>query len=315
MQRCRTAVNRKLQPTAPRMLTIWLLLAFFKDLAGLGLADGNIASSRLLNGSLGQSFSLPVHIPFADPLILTWDFRSSDAGKKNQICTKSQNNPAKCSDDFRQRVRLNLSDYSLEIKSLTKSDQGWYEVNARSEQVVHAELMELRVYEPVSIPSIEVTDMLFNETCNVSLKCSVENGSDLTYSWWTGGEEVRTDKLQSVTHDGRRLQLLVYPNSTNRAYNCTVKNPVSEATCMITLEPHCKQAPNTEGTSEPALYADIKRSSNTRDESQGHLCQLDISKRQQGGRVQLTTVYDEIKFNPDVPTPMTEKGQEASANA
>ncbi|XP_048376308.2 SLAM family member 5-like isoform X3 [Stegostoma tigrinum] len=310
MQRCRTAVNRKLQPTAPRMLTIWLLLAFFKDLAGLGLADGNIASSRLLNGSLGQSFSLPVHIPFADPLILTWDFRSSDAGKKNQICTKSQNNPAKCSDDFRQRVRLNLSDYSLEIKSLTKSDQGWYEVNARSEQVVHAELMELRVYEPVSIPSIEVTDMLFNETCNVSLKCSVENGSDLTYSWWTGGEEVRTDKLQSVTHDGRRLQLLVYPNSTNRAYNCTVKNPVSEATCMITLEPHCKQgqerkvvvgqlhigliiaavaifisvllvlfyvqrkkkhsklseAPNTEGTSEPALYADIKRSSNTRDE-------------------------------------------------
>ncbi|XP_048472921.1 signaling lymphocytic activation molecule-like isoform X2 [Rhincodon typus] len=219
--------------------------------AGLGLADGNLASSRLLNGSLGRSFSLPVHIPWADPLILTWDFRNSSAGKKIQICTKALNNPEKCSNEFGQRIRLNLTDYSLEIQSLTKSDQGWYEVNARSEQNVHVEVMELRVYEPVSIPTIEVTNVPFSETCNISLQCSAENGSNLTYSWWTGGEEVGIDKLHSVTNDGRRLQMFVYPNSTNRAYNCTVRNPVSEATYMITLEPHCKQGQEKKEVVEP----------------------------------------------------------------
>ncbi|XP_072405896.1 SLAM family member 9-like isoform X2 [Chiloscyllium punctatum] len=303
-------INRRLFFTAPRMLTMWLLCSLLKDRVGLAQADGNPMSSHLLNGSLGQSLALPVHIPWPDPLILTWDFRSSSTGRKFQICYKARNNPAECSDGFKERFRLNLTDYSLEIQTLMKSDQGWYEVNARSGQDVHVELMELRVYEPVSKPLMQVTSVTQGGICHINLSCSVKRGSNVTYSWWTGGEEVTGDEFHNVTDEGRRLKMFASSNSTSKAYNCTVRNPVSEDTDMIILEPHCEQgkkqeenkkqlhtgliiaaiaiftcgllimfcvrrkkkhfklseARNNEAASEPALYAEIRRSSNARDQ-------------------------------------------------
>ncbi|XP_078422839.1 SLAM family member 9-like isoform X1 [Cetorhinus maximus] len=340
----------------PRILIIWLLLTLLNDPRGLGQADGNLQ----VNGILGQSVTLPVNLPWTDPSIITWDFRNSSTAKKVQVCTKTRNSPAECNNDLGQRVRLNLTDYSLEIQTLIKSDQGWYETNARSGQGVHVEVMELRVYERLSNPTIQINNVSSNGICNVSLSCVVENNSDLNYTWWRGAEMITSGEPHSMPDNLWNLEVSLNLHDNNTIYKCTVKNPVSEEAQSIDLAMECdmegnkargnqqlhigliiagitififilitiffvlrkkhpkpNEAPNTEGTSEPAQYAVIRKPICARVQSQEHLCQLDANERQQSQGVQLTTIYDEIKFNPDVSTPkmVMQKGQEASANA
>ncbi|XP_038673367.1 signaling lymphocytic activation molecule-like isoform X2 [Scyliorhinus canicula] len=327
-----------------------VFLGLLTERGGLGQVDGNPSSlQRLVNGTRGQSLKLSLHLPWADPLMVSWDFRNSSTGGKIQVCSKAKHNPVIFNNEFGQRIQLNLTDYSLEIQTLQRSDQGLYEVSARSVQGVYEEKMELRVYERVSSPSIQINNVSSNGICNVSLSCLLENNSDLSYSWWRESEVV----------NGRTLEMTLDLHAIKTVYNCTVRNPISEETVSINLAGPCNikdttttankqlhigltvavitifiiiviaivmwrknklktnEAPNTEGTSEPVQYAVIKRPGNAREQSQGHLCQLDANERQQSRGVQLTTIYDEIKFNPDVSTPMMvmQKGQEASANA
>uniref|UniRef100_UPI00398EE628 SLAM family member 9-like isoform X2 n=1 Tax=Pristiophorus japonicus TaxID=55135 RepID=UPI00398EE628 len=346
----------------PRIVISWLLLTVLNEQGGLGKVVGNLAPGHLVNGTLGQSVTLPVNIPQTELQSITWDFRNGNNGKKIQVCSKFVHNPEKCNNELGEKFRLNLNDYSLEIQTLIKSDQGLYEVNARTEQGVHEETVELRVYEGVSSPRIQISDVSSDRICNVTLSCSVESGSDLIYSWWRGDGDITADWSHRVTDNGSRLEVSLNPHDTSTVFNCTVRNPVSEKTWSVDLAHSCNittggdkehkgpvlhkgiiaaitvvvillvigivyayrrkqskpdEAPNTEGTSEQAQYAEIRKSSNARDQSQGHLRQLDASEGQHSRGVQLITIYDEIKFNPDVPTPTmaAKKGQEASANA
>ncbi|XP_067830129.1 signaling lymphocytic activation molecule-like isoform X2 [Heptranchias perlo] len=343
-----------------RIVIRWLFLAFLNDPGGIGQAVGNLVPRHLVNGTLGQSIILPTNIRGAE-LVITWDFTNSTTGKKIEVCSKPRNSPAECNNELGERFRLNLSDYSLQIQTLLKSDNGLYEVTGRSGKGVNEEAVELRVYERVSSPSIRTSDVLSDGSCNVTLICSVESSSELIYSWWRGGGEVIADGSHSVNDSGSRLAVSLNPYATSTVYNCTVRNPVSEESRSVDLAGPCNitmrgdeqqgskhvglftgitlvvvaliviviiymrkkkqskpdEAPYTEGTSEPVQYAEISRPSSARDQSQGHLRQLDASQGQQRRGVQLTTIYDEIKFNPDVSAPMTamKKGQKSSANA
>ncbi|XP_038673370.1 LOW QUALITY PROTEIN: SLAM family member 9-like [Scyliorhinus canicula] len=223
------------------LCTSWLMLFLFITDHGLGQVDGNPSSlQRLVNGTWGQSLKLSLHLPWADPLVVTWDFRNSSAGKRLQVCSKARHNPVDCNNEFGQRIRINLTDYSLEIQTLKKSDQGLYEVNARSEQDVYEEKMELRVYERVSRPKIQLmTNVFSGGICNVTLSCSVESGSDLVYSWWRGGEVVQSGGPHSMTDNGRELSVSSNLHVTSRVYNCRVRNPVSEETESMDLTGPC----------------------------------------------------------------------------
>ncbi|XP_078073569.1 SLAM family member 9-like isoform X2 [Mustelus asterias] len=220
------------------ILIIWFLLALLNDLNGLGQVDGN-SVLHLVNGTLGQSLMLSLHLPWADPSIVTWDFRNSSTGSKIQVCMKVQNSPTDCNNELGQRINLNLTDYSLEIQTLMKSDQGFYEVNARSGQKVYEKIIELRVYERVSNLSIQIKDVSSNGICNVSLSCSVENNSNLKYSWWRGSEVVTTSGSHSVTDNGTTLEVSLDRHKAKAVYNCMVKNPVSEETGSIDLAGPC----------------------------------------------------------------------------
>ncbi|XP_072331480.1 SLAM family member 9-like isoform X2 [Scyliorhinus torazame] len=217
-----------------------VFLVLLTERAGLGQVDGNPNSlQRLVNGTWGQSVRLSLNLPWADPLMVTWDFRNSSAGRKIQVCTKARHNPVDCHNDFGQRIWLNLTDYSLEIQTLQKSDQGLYEVNARSEQDVYEEKVELRVYERVSNPRIQINTVFSNWICNVSLSCLLENNSDLSYSWWRESEVVTTGRQHQVTDNGRTLEMTLYLHAIKTVYNCTVSNPISEATVSINLAGPC----------------------------------------------------------------------------
>ncbi|XP_051899444.1 signaling lymphocytic activation molecule-like isoform X3 [Pristis pectinata] len=204
----------------------------------LGLTAGTPATRRVVYGALGQSITLPGNMSGENISIITWDYRDPSKQKKVQLCLKTQNNPTKYN---RESIRLNLKDYSLEIQNLQDSDQGLYEINARTDQGVHEEVMELQIYERVSTPVINISKVISDEMCNISLHCSLERGTEPVYTWWTGDGEVTADESHVLTDGGMTLALSLKLND-NTVYNCTVRNPVSEATWSMDLTNMCRSS-------------------------------------------------------------------------
>ncbi|XP_072892359.1 SLAM family member 9-like [Hemitrygon akajei] len=219
-------------------VTITYLL--LSDSGVLAESDVNPATHRVVNGALGQLVTLPGNVPGESISVITWDYINSSNQKKVQLCVKYINSPTTC---IRERMTLNPKDYSLEIQNLTDSDEGLYEINARTDTDVHEEVVELQIYEPISTPVISISKFISDEVCNISLHCLLERGSEPVYTWWTEGDEVTTDESHVLTDGGRRQELSLRP-SDNRVYNCTVRNPVSEATTSVDLRKLC---PVTEG--------------------------------------------------------------------
>lgn len=204
--------------------------------SGLGQTAGKPGTRRLVNGTLGQSVTLPGCISGENISVLTWDYRSSPTTGKVQLCTKTQNSPIQCD---KQRIRLNLKDCSLEIQNLTEHDQGLYEMNLRMALVVHEQVTELKIYERVSLPVIDISEAFSDGVCNVSLVCSLEHGTEPVYTWWSGDGKVTADGSHILTDEGRRLALSIPLPNNNSVYNCTVGNPVSEETRSVDLTQLC----------------------------------------------------------------------------
>ncbi|XP_072115245.1 SLAM family member 9-like [Mobula birostris] len=321
-------------------------------LSNSGETDGNLATRHVVNGTLGQSVVLPGNLPGQNISGIAWDYTNSSHQKKIQLCVKYTNSPATCN---RKRITLNLKDYSLEIWNLTDSDEGLYEINARTDTDLHQRVTELQIYESVSTPVINSSKFNSGEVCNISLHCLLERGTEPVYSWWTEDDEVMADESHVLTDGRRRLELSLRLSDNNTVYNCTVTNPVSEATmsvdlrklCLVTegekllrplhigliiaavlifflvailfvlywnREPKVNEAVNTEGRSESVLYAVIRRANLARDQPQGHLHQLDANEGHQNPRAQLTTIYDEIKYNPDLNTLLAATSMEQKFN-
>ncbi|XP_055522191.1 signaling lymphocytic activation molecule-like isoform X1 [Leucoraja erinacea] len=221
---------------------LWLLLSDSgggsENIAagGLGQTAGKPGTRRLVNGTLGQSVTLPGCISGENISILTWDYRSSPTTGKVQLCTKTQNSPIQCN---KQGIRLNLKDCSLEIQNLTEHDQGLYEMNLRTTLAVHEQVTELKIYERVSLPVINISEAFTEGVCNVSLVCSLEHGTEPVYTWWSGDGKVTADGSHILTDEGRRLALSIPLPNNNSVYNCTVGNPVSEETRSVDLTQLC----------------------------------------------------------------------------
>ncbi|XP_062905756.1 T-lymphocyte surface antigen Ly-9-like [Mobula hypostoma] len=316
---------------------IYLLLS---DSGVLAETDGNPTARRVVNGTLGQSVTLPGNVPGESISFITWDYIYSSNQKMVQLCVKYKNSPITCN---RERMTLNRKDCSLEIQNLTDSDEGLYEIIARTNTDLHHEVTELRIYESVSTPVIKSSKFNSDEVCKISLRCSLEHGTKPVFTWWTGGDEVTADESHVLTDGGRRLELSVRLSENNAVYNCTVRNPVSEAATSVDLRRLClvtegekllrplhirlittialkafitaivfalcwkrelkfNKASDTERRSKSVLYAVTRRTNIAMDQPQRHLHQLDANVGHQNPRAQLTTIYDEIKYNPDLNT-------------
>ncbi|XP_032903634.1 signaling lymphocytic activation molecule-like isoform X2 [Amblyraja radiata] len=212
------------------------IICLLSDTGGLGQTAGKPGTRRLVNGTLGQSVTLPGCISGENILILTWDYRSSPTSDKVQLCTKSQNNPIQYD---KQGIRLNLNDTSLEIQNLTEHDQGLYEMNVWTKLAVHEQVTELKIYERVSLPVITISEAFSDGVCNVSLVCSLEHGTEPVYTWWSGDGKATADGSHILTDEGRRLALSIPLPNNNSVYKCTVGNPVSEETRSVDLTQLC----------------------------------------------------------------------------
>ncbi|CAK7307634.1 SLAM family member 9 [Vulpes lagopus] len=201
----------------------WLLLLLLLR-AAEGYSGDDVDAEEVV-GVLQESISLPVEIP-ADEEVenIIWSSSASLAvvipGREGQPTKIVLTNPR-----YQRRVSLVGPNYSLHISNLSWEDSGLYyaQVNLRTSQASTMQRYSLRIYRRLAEPHVSVNfEMAAEESCNLSLACSVEEaGQDVTYSW------ISREDCRDTVHEGSALSASWRPGDSVPSYTCRATNPVS----------------------------------------------------------------------------------------
>ncbi|XP_038656738.1 SLAM family member 5-like [Scyliorhinus canicula] len=213
---------------------IFLLL----PLLSAGLGDVNVITPDYpVNGSLGHSVWLPVEIdPIPNDAEIIWKFTGSpetsiaryDTGTNTTKIFRSR---------FAGRVQMFVN-FTLQINALERIDEGIYTVSVVTSRDDKKHL-SLQVYEPISKPRVELVNTTIGQPCMVTLRCSVERGDRVLYSWSPVGYFDWDDSIQPVSRNMEQLEVSVgMSNSIN--YLCTAQNPVSEESTVFSKDKPCQ---------------------------------------------------------------------------
>ncbi|XP_063055943.1 carcinoembryonic antigen-related cell adhesion molecule 1-like [Engraulis encrasicolus] len=171
--------------------TVWMLTA----------VEGGSVEFRLINP------------PSAAPDGFTWNFGST------QICTAT-GGPPFISPCYRNRVSVDPTTATLELRDLTLSDTGEYNLNIVINSVENNAAATLTVFERISSVTLVAshTDLVeFNSS--VTLTCSA-SGSPTSFQWFNRSDEV-------TGSDGGTLTIESVTRYDTGPYKCNASNIVS----------------------------------------------------------------------------------------
>ncbi|XP_014703849.1 SLAM family member 5 isoform X3 [Equus asinus] len=187
-----------------------------------------------VNGILGESVTFPLNIQGSQQVnSIAWTSKSSVAS----IIPGNSGTPPIITvthQDYYERINVSGQNYNLEIRNLRMEDAGTYKADVSlktSEKKITTTTkhFNLQVYRRLGKPKITQSLMTsMNNTCNVTLTCSVEKEEkNVTYTWSPLGEE------------GHVLQIFRTPVNQELTYTCTVWNPVSNNSDSISARQLC----------------------------------------------------------------------------
>ncbi|XP_072526826.1 CD48 antigen-like, partial [Salminus brasiliensis] len=141
-------------------------------------------------------------------------------------------------DRFRDRLQLGRSSGSLTIRNISREDSGVYTL-----QIITGSLsawsFRVKVYAPISRPVIrkQVEQRLGGSSQSCSPVCSVENGEDVTLSWYEEKERISSIN-RSDSSEPLHLPLnRTFPNIYT--YTCESANPASHQTTQLNIAELC----------------------------------------------------------------------------
>uniref|UniRef100_A0A9L0IX25 CD84 molecule n=1 Tax=Equus asinus TaxID=9793 RepID=A0A9L0IX25_EQUAS len=183
-----------------------------------------------VNGILGESVTFPLNIQGSQQVnSIAWTSKSSVAS----IIPGNSGTPPIITvthQDYYERINVSGQNYNLEIRNLRMEDAGTYkaDVSLKTDHTT-TKHFNLQVYRRLGKPKITQSLMTsMNNTCNVTLTCSVEKEEkNVTYTWSPLGEE------------GHVLQIFRTPVNQELTYTCTVWNPVSNNSDSISARQLC----------------------------------------------------------------------------
>lgn len=213
---------------AQRHLWIWFL-----SLQTWSEAAGKDADPVVMNGILGESVTFLLNIQEPKKIDnIAWTSQSSVAfikpGVNKAEVTITQGT-------YKGRIEIIDQKYDLVIRDLRMEDAGTYkaDINEENEETI-TKIYYLHIYRRLKTPKI--TQSLIsslNNTCNITLTCSVEKEEkDVTYSWSPFGEKSNV------------LQIVHSPMDQKLTYTCTAQNPVSNSSDSVTVQQPCTDTPS-----------------------------------------------------------------------
>ncbi|XP_031195821.1 SLAM family member 5-like, partial [Mastomys coucha] len=124
----------------------------------------------------------------------------------------------------------------LVIRDLRMEDAGTYkaDINEKSRVKTISKIYHLHIYRRLKKPKITQSLLpSFNNTCNVTLTCSVEKEEkNVIYSWSPSGEKSNV------------LHIFQSPMDQKLTYTCTAWNPVSNNSDSVTIQQPCTDPPS-----------------------------------------------------------------------
>ncbi|XP_048476836.1 SLAM family member 6-like isoform X1 [Rhincodon typus] len=188
-----------------------------------------------VNGSLGQSVSLPVEMPNKlNVSEVNWKRSLTNT----KIVGLSRSNIQYFgSEEYKKRIHFHPGNFSLQISDLQREDTGQYEVTVTAvSRKLTSETVQLDVYEPVTGTNISIVSIT---NCNVTLRCSVNTGSNVSFTWWRGQEALGNNLTHHVFENRESSQLLFTKETHESVVRCEASNPVSHEIAQIKLEDIC----------------------------------------------------------------------------
>ncbi|KAM9401180.1 SLAM family member 8-like isoform 1-T1 [Salvelinus alpinus] len=176
----------------------------------------------LFNKAVGDSVELPSGLEREAIKSMEWKY-------KEMVIAEFDGNFSLPRSQFKGRLEMNDSNFSLTIQELTLQDSGEFLVSAASNRSqIPTKTIHLQVHEPISKVVIqkEIT-LLANQSCSVWLLCNVSVGSNLSYTWERGNETYRDDQ---------QIHFSLSPADGDISVTCNASNPVSEKSSSTTVK-------------------------------------------------------------------------------
>ncbi|EPY89016.1 hypothetical protein CB1_000141009 [Camelus ferus] len=196
-------------------------------------AAGSDTDILMLNGILGESVTFPLNIQESQEVTsIAWNSKTSvafvvpgNSGAEPTVSITHQN--------YHERINVSGQNYNLELRNLRMEDSGIYkaDINTKTPEkfTTTTRCYNLQVYRRLGKPKITQSLMTsVNNTCNVTLTCSMEKEEkNVTYSWSPLGEV------------GNVVQIFQTSDNQKLTYTCTAWNPVSNNSNSISAQQLC----------------------------------------------------------------------------
>ncbi|KAM9449963.1 natural killer cell receptor 2B4-like isoform 2-T2 [Clarias gariepinus] len=160
------------------------------------------------------------------------------------------------SERFKERLQLDRISGALTIRNISRNHSGVYLL-----QVINRGLstrtFSVSVYAPVSTPVIRSQQKQKRTVSRTELcfpLCTVENGEDVTLSWYRGTERLNiTNNTDLSVNLSLTLQIHNQDINTN-TYTCVSANPVSNKTTSLSITQLCDHHPDKSKSSRILSY-------------------------------------------------------------
>ncbi|XP_034713100.1 SLAM family member 5-like [Etheostoma cragini] len=211
-----------------RFLTYSALL-----LIGVYIHDVEASScQRVIHKKVGDTVEFSSCLPTEGVTMARWKYKGLIIADRDDVSGEHQ---------FKGRVDLNPTNFSLTVRRLTLKDAGNFsfvsEVEGSQRKTV---TFTLKVHEPLTAIIVSnSTWHTLNGVCTVLLECRATSdisSSDITYTW----------AVRNQTLGGPRLEYNIKPQDEDTKFTCTISNEVSKMTATKTET--CRNS--TSGTPE-----------------------------------------------------------------
>ncbi|XP_041821160.1 uncharacterized protein LOC121626617 [Chelmon rostratus] len=173
--------------------------------------------SGVVHKKVGDTVELPSCAPTAGVIAATWKYGLKRIADKDKSDAENQ---------FKDRLYLNPTNFSLTLRALTLSDSGNFsfvsEANGQQSDTV---IISLQVHEPITRQPVLTSNFTWhtlNESCTVFLECIATTDRGVTYNW----------NVRNQTRSGSRLQYIIRPQDGDTKFTCTIRNFISETSAF-----------------------------------------------------------------------------------
>ncbi|XP_041945847.1 SLAM family member 5-like isoform X2 [Alosa sapidissima] len=221
---------------------LWWLNHFFYVLCDTKDTMQNITVRR------GENCTLPTGIDRRSNIMILWSFTTFDKESSFAMAQLYKDEVEITPTElFGKRLHLDRQTGSLTIKDITFTDSGVYQLLIRQIGLQEShETFYIFVYGDVGKPKATVLQHYhsrrkLNTSCSV--ECTVENGREVTLSWYRGNYMLNQTSSPDLNMT-LRIPLEV-EHHDDSIYSCVAANPVSNKTIFLNISATCSAPPDS----------------------------------------------------------------------